>query len=592
MAAERGNFSRQISSGDYLPNPRSMGGKYVIHEPIHDMSAIDTISSSPQVQIHEITPILTPVIPDSKETEAYNSVDFISDRSFQEEMKDISPYLLDGEKVKLLHRINIPKPLRKLSAEEVLLKLGNVQTPQELGIHPFVAATPAEGSESIEEFKRFIVPFGRDQEVEEAFLESVYPQITLRLAIYLSEKQGVKTDWQSEEEPGKTPHEIRSPFDQIAKQIYAEKGWKFPYSGTIDATPLYIRTVMRAEKKQPGSLQTPINDGNRVIEDTLLAAKDYLISKQDSGLTNLIEHKRLNPKGIENQNWKDSKDSLSHKDGSLPDPDSPKAFLEVQVYTFDAFLDMAEYYTKKDPELAADLTRRASILKDQILERFWIVDEKGGYFVPALERVKDDNGKDVLKPFEIRTSNMGHTLWSRLLKGNNPDIIAKREAVLKTLHSPDMRNISGFRTLSASEVRFKPTAYHNGNVWFWDSLWIALGEKELGYEALARQDMFDIYRAVDTSGMMPEFGKGNFSLIPELNEREVEIEIEGEEELNKIEQVPQQEQLWTAAAMRRIEEEMKNWKTDVAATPIERECLDMMRNGMIFESSEQSFAAD
>lgn len=45
----------------------------------------------------------------------------------------------------------------------------------------------------------------------------------------------------------------------------------------------------------------------------------------------LLTYRRLNPRGIENQTWRDSWDSLSHADGGMPDRDRPVAALDVQV---------------------------------------------------------------------------------------------------------------------------------------------------------------------------------------------------------------------------------------------------------------------
>lgn len=505
-----------------------------------------------------------------------SQIDLDSSRGYFVEMSDLFPHLSAGEQPVSIRRFGKEVPEAKLTSEEVLLKLGNVSHVQDLGVFPLKAAIAAEGSRNIEEFKRFETLFGRDSLVATLLLDDIYPQLTRRTVLRLSEKQGMKFDRASEEEPGKILHEDRAPDDPVGLEITKERGWKFPYFGSIDATALFIQAAMKECTRDPGLLETRINNGERTVGEALQAAKEYLARKQDESLTGLIEHRRMNDSGIENQNWKDSGDSLSRKDGSLPDPDSPKAFLEVQVYTLDAFMDMADYYQQSDPTLADNLRRRSDVLKEQLFERFWVEDASGGYFAPALERVTGDNG-DELIPFEIRTSNMGHTLNSRLLEGEDPEIVRKREAVLLSLHGSDMRAVSGFRTLSSREKRFKPTAYHNGNVWYFDSMLTALGEKRHGYTTLSQLDMQDIYQAVQASGMMPEFGKGSDAPYPEWNEREVLIYSEADKKHNLIEQLPQQYQLWTAATMRRIEEEINCWGFPFPITPVEQECLSMMK---------------
>jgi glycogen debranching enzyme len=72
------------------------------------------------------------------------------------------------------------------------------------------------------------------------------------------------------------------------------------------------------------------------------------------GDTGYIWYKRRNEKtGLENQCWKDSWDSISYRDGSLPE--FPRATCELQGYAYDAKVRGARLAREiwKDPELAA-----------------------------------------------------------------------------------------------------------------------------------------------------------------------------------------------------------------------------------------------
>ena len=558
------------------------------YQPVIDVwsSVVPVIHSGDTVQLPQQEPAMR--------IEYWNGyeVELISDRSLDEEMQDgIEQYLLPGERPIRIKRVPLRLPEKQLSAEEVLLKLGDVTDPKDLGIYPMKASESFDGSEDVEEVNRFKTLFGRDSLVQSLFLDEIYPNFTARNVIRLAEKQGRKFDSASEEEMGKTLHEDRAPDDPVGIQIAAERGWKFPYFGTIDAQPQFLKAAMREAKRNAAFGKVRINDGKRTMEDAWLATKDYLQRKQKQSTAGLVEHSRLFATGIENQNWADSGDSLTHADGSLPDPDSPKAFFEVQVYTYDAYMDMADYYADKKPKLSYRLRKNAEELKTEIFERFWIEDERGGYFAPALERVQDTNGNDVLIPFEVRKSNMGHALWSRILEGDEPEVVDKREALLKTLHSSDIRNVSGFRTLSSKEVRFKPSGYHNGNVWPWDGVWIALGELHHGYKALAKRDMEDIQHAVDVSMREPEFVKGSDDPTTQFNEREVLTWSDVDQKFNLIEQVDQPLMGFTSSAMRRAEHELGSLDSQLPVAPIEQLCFDLMD---IPESHDlvQLFAAD
>ncbi len=103
---------------------------------------------------------------------------------------------------------------------------------------------------------------------------------------------------------------------------------------------------------------------------------------------------------------------------------------------------------------------------------------------------------------------MGRLLDSRILEGNDPDIIQKREAVVRTLFSDEMLAASGVRTLSNKEVRFRPGAYHNGSVWLFDTYLIALGLERHGYFGLAENLKERIGRVVTQFNKFPEFAKG------------------------------------------------------------------------------------
>lgn len=168
---------------------------------------------------------------------------------------------------------------------------------------------------------------------------------------------------------------------------------------------------------------------------------------------------------------------------------------------------------------------------------------------------RGENGQ--LRQMKLRTSNMGHTLNSRLLVGDDPEVARMRKAVVNQLFSSEMLNVSGIRTLASDEHRFRPEAYHNGSVWLWDTHHIAKGLRRLGYHEKA--DMLDkkILSVVDTTRIFPEYVRGDDSETSSINTDTIILWDEINQRENKIEQPPQEVQAWTVAAILATKQRLK-----------------------------------
>ena len=160
---------------------------------------------------------------------------------------------------------------------------------------------------------------------------------------------------------------------------------------------------------------------------------------------------------------------------------------------------------------------------------------------------RDDDGR--LRQLKIRTSNMGHTLNSRLLEGSDPEIVRRRELVVAHMLSPEMLNASGIRTLASDELRFRPGAYHNGSVWLWDTHHIAKGMRRLGYSAQANDLDQRILNVVAATNLLPEYVRGDDSATPSINQHIIDVYDNTYRRENRIEQPPQEVQAWTVAAI-------------------------------------------
>lgn len=466
--------------------------------------------------------------------------------------------LLAGEKV-----ISItPHPVlyypEKPSSVKQLLRLTRSNHIDEIGnAGPALAAMamPLENGmtrENSEYLHLYEALFGRDSLRMAHDMVEIYPELARATIMSHAELQGVTFNIPREEEEGRIFHEARDPDDPIAKKHTVEYGWQWPYYGTVDATPEFIRTLTSYTLSNTGNhnfLEEKYIDRNgkeRTINDALDGALNWIARRREQNPEGLIESKSVLPHGIENQVWKDSWDSYHHADGTLANHEQGVASLEVQVAAYDALLDAAELYDRLiDNETHADALRAQAIeLKNTIFKHFWI-EEKGGYFVLGTDRSDDGT----LRQLKIRTSNMGHTLNSRLLECDDPEVVRKREAVVGNILSPELLCYAGIRTLASDEIRFRPGAYHNGSVWLWDTHYIANGLRRHHYDEEANSIDKHLIEVADTTGLFLEYVRGEQNTIS-VNQRTITLWDQNANRINKVEQPPQQNQGWTVTAIR------------------------------------------
>lgn len=462
--------------------------------------------------------------------------------------------LLEGESLVSIEYYPPRVPAHTPSSLREMLRLTRAQSSGEIGkTGPVVAALPADvGNEAPEHLKLYETLFGRDSLRVAIDLITSYPELARTTTLRLAELQGLEDNQSREEELGRIVHEARDPNDPIALELSHRLGWGWPYYGSVDATPEFIRTLtaycQKTEENRAflGEKYVDLHGNTQTMSHALELALLWINRRRSSNPEGLLEFKSVLPHGIENQVWKDSWDAYHHADGTLANHKKGIASIEVQVTTYDALVDAAELYEDilDDATYAAELRHQAEELKQAILTYFWTSD-KGGYFVLGTDR--DNSGE--LRQLKVRTSNMGHVLNSRLLKGDGPEITKKREAVISHILSPSMLNVSGIRTLANDEVRFRPGAYHNGSVWLWDTHHIAKGLRRLGYKELANDLDSRILNAVNATHMFPEYVRGDDNPEPSINQATITLWDSYEQRENKVEQPPQEIQAWTVAAI-------------------------------------------
>ena len=107
----------------------------------------------------------------------------------------------------------------------------------------------------------------------------------------------------------------------------------------------------------------------------LLAALAWIDTHGDRDGDGFVEYQRMTERGLANQGWKDSFDSIFHADGTPAE--GPIALCEVQAYVFAAKRGAARIARRLGEEdRAAGLEREAEALRQRFEDRFWL-DELG-----------------------------------------------------------------------------------------------------------------------------------------------------------------------------------------------------------------------
>jgi len=277
----------------------------------------------------------------------------------------------------------------------------------------------------------------------------------------LARRQGRRTDPVSGEEPGKIPHEIRRVAPTSAD------GLPPVYFGTVDATALWVCLLHDAWRwglPEPEVL---------ALLPSLRAALAWLRETSARSGDGLLRYVDESGRGLANQGWKDSTDSVRFRDGRVAD--APIALLEAQAYAVEAGHAAAALLRALgdtgDRTLADEAAAYGSVVAQRIREHYWVGDEHVRWPAIAL----DGRGT----PVDGLTSNMGHALGTGALTP------AEARAVTDLLLAPRMLGRFGIATLATDNGGFNPLGYHTGSVWVHDSAICALGMHREGHSAEA-----------------------------------------------------------------------------------------------------------
>ena len=248
----------------------------------------------------------------------------------------------------------------------------------------------------------------------------------------LARRQGRQIDPATEEAPGKILHELRRPGAAFLPPVYY---------GTIDATCLWIALLHDAWRA--GLPETEV----RALLPHLTAALAWIRDSGDADGDGFLEYHDSTGRGLANQGWKDSADSIRFHDGTIAE--GAVALCEAQAYAHEALVSGAAVLTAFESDDPDPWLELAGALATRFRARFWV--ERTGLPALALDGRK--------RQVDAVTSNLGHLLGTGILDAAEERMIADR------LVASDLDSGLGLRTMSSADGGYNPLSYHCGSVW-------------------------------------------------------------------------------------------------------------------------------
>jgi len=343
---------------------------------------------------------------------------------------------------------------------------------------------PLEGAESVPAggLPWFMALFGRDSMIASYQALPFKPDLARATLRCLAALQADSTDDFRDSEPGKILHELR--FGELATLGLLPHS---PYYGAHDTTPLFCVLLDEYER------WTGDGDLVRELEPNVRRALAWIETHGDPNGDGYLEYERRSPKGLENQCWKDSWNSVLDSAGR--EAELPIAICEVQGYAYDARMRCARLARAfwGDEPLAARLESEAAALRERFDRDYWC--EERGHFALAL----DGRGRRV----DALTSNIGHLLWSGIV------LEGRAARVGETLLSDELWTGWGIRTMSSGDGGYNPIEYHNGTVWPHDTAIAAEGLRRYGLRDEATRVAVGMLEAAEAFGSrLPELFAG------------------------------------------------------------------------------------
>ena len=331
----------------------------------------------------------------------------------------------------------------------------------------------------------FFTLFGRDSIIAARMMLPLGTELAAGTLRTLAAYQGTKVDQTTAEQPGKILHEVRRAElsvdgdDVVLPPIYY---------GTVDATPLWITLLHDAWRWGMPAAEV------EALLPNLQAALGWLRDYADADGDGFLEYIDETGRGLANQGWKDSGDSIQFTDGTLAV--GPIALAEVQGYAYEAAMSGAALLEAFGLDGADEWREWAAAMAERFRAAFWLQDDLGAYPGIAL-----DGHKNVVNTV---TSNMGHLLGTGILSPDEARVVADR------LVHAEMSSGYGLRTMATSSDGYWPLKYHGGSVWIHDTAVVIEGLMREGLVEQAQQLSAGLLRAAADFGFrVPELHSGD-----------------------------------------------------------------------------------
>ena len=313
----------------------------------------------------------------------------------------------------------------------------------------------------------YVALFGRDSIITSRFCLPVNPDIARDTLKILAKFQGTERNDDKDEQPGKILHELR--VGELAKMGEIPHT---PYYGSVDSTPLWI-VLLYDYFTWTGDKETL-----QQLWPNAIRAMDWIDENLKDHKLGYCTYETLCERGIYQQGWKDSHDSITDEWGTVGK--APIALAEVQGYVYLAkrrMAAMADFLGEK--ELRQRLRKECVEFRKKFCKDFWM--PKLNFAAIAV----DKEGKK----FRIISTNPGHCLETGIFYES------QAEQVMERLMSPEMYSGWGIRTLSANAAAYNPMSYHNGSVWPHDNAMVAKGFAAYGRSDLVEKVFTGLFEA-------------------------------------------------------------------------------------------------
>ncbi len=335
---------------------------------------------------------------------------------------------------------------------------------------------------------RFNTLFGRDSLIVSLQLLPIRPDIARATLRALAALQGTRDDPETDEQPGRIPHEFWPEVpERLVQRDWPVRDGAMLYYGSADSTSWFVVVLAALRDKRLTA----------ELESNWRAAGEWLERAIEQG-GGLVRHgPRRAPGGLRQQGWRDTMDPLdpdTHGGGILREdgsaPVAPLADADSQAVAVAAADALARLSRERRHAELADRLRRA------VREAFGPAPGE----LPETLAVEAD-GRCV----HGAGSQLGWLLWAD----------AAPAGAAERLVRPDILTPWGLRTLSGRHPRFDAHAYHRGSVWPFDS-WLGwAGLRAAGFHDEAEAVRAGVLDALDRLGGAPEL----YAVGPEGPER-------------------------------------------------------------------------